>query len=306
MKVLVTGGAGFIASNLADALIEEGHEVVIIDNLSTGKKENINKKAKFYKLDVRDKAIDKVFAKEKPEIVNHHAAQIDVRHSVDDPIYDAEINILGLLNVLKASKKNNVKKIINISSGGVIYGDGAKLPIKEDTKKGPISPYGIAKLSAEYYVRFYSNIYGLKYTSLRYSNVYGKRQDPLGEAGVIAIFSNMLLNNRQPTIFGDGKQTRDYIYVKDVVNANIQALTKGDNEEFNIGTSKETSVNQLFSAMKKATGFAGEAAYAPSRPGELMRSCLDNSKAKKLLGWSPRYSLEMGLKETIDWVRTTI
>lgn len=306
MKILVTGGAGFIASNLVDELISQGHDVAIIDNLSTGKKVNINKKARFYKADIRDKSLEKIFAKEKPEVVNHHAAQIDVRHSVEDPIYDANINIFGLLNLLKLSRQFNVRKFINVSSGGVIYGEDARLPIKEEEMKKPISPYGIAKLTAEFYVRFYHRIHGLKFTSVRYSNVYGKRQDPLGEAGVVAIFSNLMLSNKQPTIFGDGKQTRDYIYVRDVVNANILALTKGDNEEFNIGTRKETDVNQLFQTIKKITGYTGNPNYAPARPGELNRSCLDNSKAKKLLGWQPSYSLEDGLKETISWVKTVI
>ncbi len=306
MKILVTGGAGFIGSNLVDALIEQGHNVVIIDNLSTGKKENINKKAKFYKANIQDKNIEGIFKKEMPDIVDHHAAQIDVRKSVADPGFDAGINIIGLINLLQLSSKYKVKKFINVSSGGVIYAEGAKLPIKEDEKKGPISPYGISKLTGEYYVNFFHKIYGLKYTTMRYSNVYGKRQDPMGEAGVISIFSNLLLQNKQPTIFGDGKQTRDYVYVKDVVSANVLAMEKGDNEAFNIGTGIQTDVTALFKTMQDIIGFKGEPVYAPSRPGELLKNCLDNSKAKKLLGWQPRYTLKEGMKETIEWVKTTI
>jgi UDP-glucose 4-epimerase len=305
MRILVTGGAGFIASNLVDALIENGHDVAILDNLSTGKKENLNPKAKFFNADDRDKKkVEDAFKKFQPEIVDHHAAQIDVRKSVAEPEFDASVNIMGLLNILQNCVKYKVRKIVNISSGGVIYGDGAKLPIKEDERKGPISPYGIAKLTSEYYVNFYTKIYGLKHTSLRYSNVYGKRQDPLGEAGVIAIFSNLMLHGKQPTIFGDGKQTRDYVYVKDVVNANILAMEKGDNESFNIGTGKEVDVNKIFGLIKKETGFTGNAIYAPARPGELLRNCLNTDKAKKLLGWQPKYTLEQGMKETIEWVKS--
>ncbi|MEM3374564.1 MAG: SDR family oxidoreductase [Candidatus Woesearchaeota archaeon] len=305
MKVIVTGGCGFIGSNLVDELIKLKHDVVVIDNLSTGKKENLNPKARFYLVDIREKEkVEDIFKKEKPEIVNHHAAQIDVRKSVSDPGYDASVNIIGLINLLKASVDNKVKKFINVSSGGVIYGDDAKLPIKENEKKNPISPYGISKLSGEYYVNFFNKIYGLNFTTLRYSNVYGPRQDPKGEAGVISIFSNLMLNNKQPTIFGDGKQTRDYVFVKDVVNANILAMEKGDNQAFNIGTMRETSVNELFSIMKDIIGFKGNPIYAEARAGELLRNCLDNSKAKKLLGWQPKYSLKEGLKQTIDWVKS--
>jgi len=306
MKILVTGGAGFIASNLVDELIEKGHNVVIIDDLSTGKKENLNPNAKFYNIDIRDKTIEKIFEKEQFDIVNHHAAQIDVRKSVSEPKFDADVNVMGLLNLLQNSVKYKVKKFINVSSGGVIYGDDAKLPIKEEEKKNPISPYGIAKLTAEYYVRFYHNVYGLKYTTLRYSNVYGKRQDPKGEAGVVAIFSKLMLENKQPTIFGNGKQTRDYIYVKDVVAANVLAMEKGDNEEFNIGTGKETDVNKIFSLIKVATGYTDNASYAAPRPGELQRNSLNTKKAKKILGWKPKYNLEQGLTETIEWVKKTI
>jgi len=305
MKILVTGGAGFIGSNIADELINIGHDVAVIDNLSSGKKENLNIKARLYYVDIRDKKIEDVFYKEKFEIVIHHAAQIDVRKSVADPRFDAEVNILGLLNLLENSVKYGVKKFINVSSGGVIYGDDAKLPIKEEERKNPISPYGIAKLTAEYYVNFYHLVHGLKFTTLRYSNVYGKRQDPLGEAGVVAIFSNLMLQSKQPTIFGNGKQTRDYVYVKDVVEANILAMTKGDNEAFNIGTGKETDVNKVFELLKIYTSYTGKPIYVPARPGELLRNSLNTDKAKRLLGWQPKFNIELGLKETIEWLKLT-
>lgn len=307
MKIIVTGGCGFIGSNLVDELIKLNHDVVVIDNLSTGKKENLNKKAKFYLADIRDKEkIDEIFKKEMPSIVNHHAAQIDVRKSVSDPAFDASINIIGLINLLQLSVKYQVKKFINVSSGGVIYGDDATLPILENESKNPLSPYGISKLTGEYYLNFFNKIYGLKYTTFRYSNVYGPRQDPYGEAGVISIFANLMLNNKEPIIFGDGNQTRDYVFVKDVVNANIIALEKGENEAFNIGTMKETSVNELFSFLKEIISFKGNPKHAPARPGELLRNCLNNQKAINLLGWKPKYDLKHGLRETIDWIKETL
>ncbi len=304
MKILVTGGAGFIGANLVNALIEHGHDVVIIDNLVTGKKNNLNPKAKFYNIDIRDKDIEKIFKEHNFDIVNHHAAQIDVRKSVENPVYDRDVNVIGLLNLLQNSIKYKIKKFINISSGGVIYGDDAELPIKETAKKNPLSPYGISKLSGENYMYIYNKLHNLKYTTLRYSNVYGKYQDPKGEAGVIAIFSNLMLDKKQPVMYGDGKQTRDYVYVKDVVNANLLAMEKGDYEAFNIGTGTETSVIELFNIMKKITDYQGEPKHEPARPGELLRNSLDITKAKKLLNWQPKYTLEEGLKETIAWVKS--
>lgn len=306
MEILVTGGAGFIGANLVTALIEQNHDVVIIDNLATGKKKNLNPKAKFYNIDIRDKDIEKIFKEHNFDIVNHHAAQADIRKSVEDPVYDREVNIIGLLNLLENSVKYKVKKFINISSGGVIYGNDAKLPIKENARKDPLSPYGISKLSAEHYMHIYNKLHGLKYTTLRYSNVYGRYQDPKGEAGVIAIFSNLMLDKKQPIIYGDGKQTRDYVYVKDVVSANLLAMEHGDYEAFNIGTSSETDVNELFSTIKKITNYNGNPKYEPARPGELLRNSLDITKAKNLLNWQPKYTLEEGLKETIAWVKSRL
>jgi UDP-glucose 4-epimerase len=301
MKILVTGGAGFIGSNLVDELINQGHDVVIIDDLSSGKKANLNPKAKFYEINIRDKNIENVFKEHEPDIVNHHAAQISVVNSVSNPIKDAEINIIGLLNILKNCVKYKVKKIINISSGGVIYGDPDNLPCRESYPFDPLSPYGIGKMTGEFYLNFYFKVHNLKFTSLRYSNVYGPRQDPHGEAGVIAIFSRLMLNNKQPKIFGNGKQQRDYIFVKDVVRANIIAMKKGDNQALNIGTGVPTSVNKLFKILKKLTGYKGEAKYEDPRPGELFVNYLDFSKAEKVLGWKPEYNLKKALKETVEW-----
>ncbi len=306
MKILVTGGAGFIGSNLVDALIKEGHDVVIIDDLSTGRKENINKKATFYNIDVRDPGIRDIFNEHKFDVVNHHAAQIDVRRSVKDPVIDADINILGLLNLLKYSVGFNVKRFINISSGGVIYGKAGKIPTKENSPYKPISPYGISKLSGEYYVKFYGDEKGLEYVNLRYSNVYGERQDPRGEAGVISIFSKMMLEGSRPVIYGNGKQTRDFVYVGDVVRANLKAIERGNTLSINIGTGKETSINKLYSLLSEITDFDKKPRYQRPRPGELKRSCLDIRKARKYLHWEPKYSLEEGLKKTVEWIKSTL
>ncbi len=302
MRILLTGGAGFIGSNLTDELISKGHEVIVVDDLSSGKQKNLNPKARFYQMDLRDPRLSEVFEKHKPDIVNNHAAQISVTNSVSDPIKDAEINIIGLLNVLKNAKEYGAKKVISVSSGGVVYGE-PPLPAREDMPFDPLSPYGISKTTGEFYLRFYSKVHGLRYTIFRYSNVFGPRQDPHGEAGVIAIFSRLMLKGNQPKIFGTGEAQRDYVYVKDVVNANILAMEMGDQEAFNIGTGTPTSVNELFRKLKAATGYKGEAKYEPERPGELMKNYLDASKAKAILGWQPKYSLEDGLKETVEYFR---
>lgn len=303
MKILITGGAGFIGSHLVDAYIAEGHDVTVIDNLSTGQKKNLNPKAKFYELDIQDKKVEDIFKKHKFDIVNHHAAQMNVRISVEDPIFDAKSNILGLLNLLENSVRYKVKKFIYVSSGGTIYGDDVDIPTDEEAKKAPLSPYGISKITGEHYLNFYSKVHGLKYTTLRYSNVYGPRQNPKGEAGVISIFSTIMLDDKQPTIFGDGKQTRDYVYVKDIVKANILALTIGEDDAFNLATGKETDVNQLFEEMARIIGFKQKPIYSEARPGELERNCLKITKAKNILGWQPAYALKDGLKETIDWFK---
>lgn len=305
MKIIITGGAGFIGSSIAEKYISLGQKVVIIDNLVTGKESNIPKEARFYKIDIRDKErVREVFLKEKPEVVSHHAAQLDVRKSVADPGYDASVNILGLLNVLESAVESKARKVIYISSGGVVYGEGAKLPIPESAAKQPLSPYGVAKYAGEMYVRFFNRIKNLDYTIFRYSNVYGPKQDPNGEAGVIAIFSELLSKGTQPKIFGDGEQTRDYVFIGDVVEANVLALEKGEGQTFNIGTGKETTVNELFSILKREFGYLGQALYEPARPGELLRNCLDISKAKQVLGWQPKTSLLEGVKITKEWLKS--
>ncbi|MDR2708982.1 MAG: NAD-dependent epimerase/dehydratase family protein [Elusimicrobiota bacterium] len=302
MKILVTGGAGFIGSNIVDALIAKGDKVSIIDNLSTGNKKNINPQSAFYKADIsNEKKVFEIFKKEKPEIVIHEAAQIDVRKSVLDPAYDAKVNIMGSINILKAAQDSGVKKIIFASSGGTIYGEcGAKAP-DENVCGNPLSPYGIAKFSVEFYIKFYWQIYGLKYTILRYANVFGPRQDPFGEAGVVAIFAKRMLAGEDIFIYGDGKQMRDYVFVGDVVNANLKALTKGDNQIINIGSQKAVSVLELAKIMAEITGYTKKPVMKPKRAGELFKNFLNCAKAKKVLNWKPQYDLKKGIAKTIEF-----
>ena len=298
MKILVTGGAGFIGSHVVDAFINAGHDVVIIDNLITGTEENINPQATFYKMDIRDKKVIAVFEKEKIDVVDHHAAQMDVRRSVDDPIYDAQNNILGVINLLQASVKNGVKKFIFISSGGAIYGEQDYFPADEEHALRPLSPYGITKLTGEKYLHFYFHTYGLNYVILRYANVYGPRQSPHGEAGVVAIFTTKLLANDQPVINGDGTQTRDYVFVGDVVQANLKALAYNKIDYFNIGTGIEADVNEIFHQLNDLTNGQAEESHGPAKQGEQLRSVLNYQKAKDILNWSPRVNLTNGLKKT--------
>ena len=303
MKVLVTGGAGFIGSHIVDAIIEKGMEAVILDNLSTGRRENINPKAAFYQSDIRDKDISAIFQKEKPDVVCHHAAQVSVRNSVSDPCSDADINITGSINLMEASRISGVKKIVFASSGGAIYGEQEAFPATESHPTRPLSPYGAAKLSFEFYLNCYKEVYGGPYVALRYSNVYGPRQDPHGEAGVVAIFCGMMIKGETPTINGDGGQTRDYVYVKDVVAANIAAITGEAAGAFNIGTGLETSVNGLYEIIKMKTGYAGHAQNAPAKAGEQYRSVLDASHAGTGLGWRPSKALEVGIEETVSFFK---
>ena len=302
-KILVTGGAGFIGSNVADRFISLGHKVVIVDNLSTGFKENINPKAKFYKIDINSKKIEQIFKDEKPEILCHHAAQIDVRKSVSDPIFDAKVNIEGTLNLLNNCVKYKTKKVIFASTGGALYGEQDYFPADENHPERPLSPYGIAKLAIEKYLYYFRVSYGLNYVSLRYANVYGPRQNPWGEAGVVAIFTQKLLSGEKAVINGDGKQTRDYVYVKDIVDANLLALSYAESDFFNIGTGIETDVNTIFNLLKKKTGSKQKELHGPKKPGEQKRSVLDSSKAKKILGWSPKYDLEKGMEGTVKYYK---
>lgn len=284
-KILVTGGAGFIGSHLVDALVEKKHQVVIVDNLSTGKKSNLNPKAKFYKLDIANYKLGEIFKREKPDYVFHLAAQINVRKSIADPIADAKTNVLGSLNLLENCKKYKVKKIIFSSSGGAIYGDTAIIPTPETVIPHPQSPYAIAKFTIEQYLDFYYKVYGLKYTILRYANVYGPRQDAHGEAGVISIFTERIKCNQPIIINGDGKQTRDFVYVDDVVKANLAATTKGSSTFYNIGTGVETDIYHLaqliFSLYKHKQNIFLKIKYKPKVHGEISRSCLGISKASQ-------------------------
>lgn len=300
MKIIVTGGVGFIGSHIVDLLIEKGHGVVVVDNLSTGRKDNLNSKAKFYMMDVNDTKLIEVFEKEKPEIVCHQAAQINVRTSLVNPINDAYINILGTINLLECCRKTKVRKFVYASSGGARYGEPINLPCKETDSIHPLSPYGISKHSAEHYIELYNKIYGMEYNILAYANVYGPRQDPWGEAGVISIFINNILSGKECKIFGDGKQTRDYIFVKDIAKANLLAIEKiTKTKNFNIGTGKETSVNDLFEKISKIIG-KGKAAHTDKIPGEVLRIALDCNLAKNELGYQSSTEIDEGLKLTVD------
>lgn len=305
MKIIITGGAGFIGSHIVDQYIKLGHEVYVIDSLSTGKKENINPQAKFHQADIRDKEkINDIFKKVKPDLLNHHAAQLDVRKSVADPIFDAEINIIGLLNLLEAGKKNNLKKVIFASSGGVIYGEAAVIPTPEDYHPlQPLSPYGIAKLTSEYYLYYYYKAYGIPFIALRYGNVYGPRQDPFGEAGVVAIFARELLKGEQPIINGDGKQTRDYVFVEDVVQANVLSLSSSFVGSLNIGTGRQIDVNSIFNLLVRLTGREASEKHGPAKIGEQRRSALNIQKAKKILKWMPKFNLQQGMEKTVVFFR---
>ncbi|AIJ06434.1 UDP-glucose 4-epimerase [Methanocaldococcus bathoardescens] len=298
--ILVTGGAGFIGSHIVDKLIENNYDVIILDNLTTGNKNNINPKAEFINADIRDKDLDKKINFKDIEVVIHQAAQINVRSSVENPIYDGDINVLGTTNILEFMRKYDINKIIFASSVGV-YGEPNYLPVDENHPINPLSPYGLSKYVGEEYIKLYNRLYGIEYAILRYSNVYGERQDPKGEAGVISIFIDKMLKNENPIIFGDGNQTRDFVYVGDVAKANIMALN-WKNETVNIGTGKETSVNKLFNIIKNEIGFKGNAIYDKPREGEVYRIYLDIKKAESL-GWEPEVDLKEGIKRVVNWMK---
>jgi UDP-glucose 4-epimerase len=306
MNILVTGGAGFIGSNIVDAYIEKGHNVIIADNLSTGRRQNINGKALFYEVDIRHDALEDIFRKEKIDIITHLAAQIDVRKSVTNPREDADINVLGGINVLSMAHKYGIKKIIYSSTGGAIYGEPRYLPCDENHPIRPMAGYGVSKHVLEHYIELYADLFKLDYTILRYANVYGPRQDPLGEAGVVAIFMGKMLQGETPVIFGNGKQTRDFVYVGDVVKANVLALTAGSGEIFNIATGVETSVLEIFAHLREIIAFKGEVIHEEERLGEVFRIYLDTKKAKDMLNWAPQITLHEGMKITVDYTKAIL
>ena len=303
-KILITGGAGFIGSTIADLFVASGWDVAVLDDLSSGKRENVPAKARFYPCDVRSAAAGEAVLKEKPSVMCHLAAQIDVRKSMADPRHDADVNLGGLLNLMQAAvRTGSVKQVLFSSSGGAMYGETDRIPTREDHPARPVSHYGAAKSASELYLGVYAANFGIPYAALRYANVYGPRQDPHGEAGVVAIFSGKLLEGKPCTIYGDGKQTRDYVFVGDVARANLLAAEKGFSGALNVGTGVETDVNQLHALMAKAAGVEAAPAYASGRPGEQKRSCIDPSAAKAALGWRPEVALEEGLRRTLDFFR---
>jgi UDP-glucose 4-epimerase len=301
MKVLVTGGAGFIASHVVDSLLDHGYEVVVVDDLSTGRRSNLHPAAAFVQMDIRDPCLVEVFQRERPDFVSHHAAQMDVRRSVVDPIFDASVNVLGSINVIECAKAVDVKRVVYISTGGAVYGEPEYQPCDEAHPVNPICQYGASKHTVEHYLFMYHVNYGLEYTVLRYPNVYGPRQDPLGEAGVVAIFTGQMLRGQQVAINGDGEQVRDFVYVGDCARANLIALRAGRTGIYNLGTGRGTSVNDIHRTLKAITGYSLDAVHRPAKLGETRAICLDARKARRDLGWETTVGLEEGLRRTVDY-----
>ena len=314
MKILVTGGAGFIGSHLVDRLLQLGHEVAVIDNLATGYRHNLNPRARFYEASLLDSALNEIFQREKPDIVNHHAAQNGVRQSNADPVFDAQHNIIGSIRLIQCCIEHNVRKVIYASSGGTVYGEPIHLPVNEAHRIAPISPYGISKHTVEHYLFLASASAGLNYTVLRYANIYGPRQHPHGGAGVVAIFAESMLRGISPTIFGDGSSTRDYLFISDAVEANLLALTAGDREIYHVSTGIELSLNELFCRLKQTlgscTGYTDiveiSPVYAESRLGEIHRIALNPEKIERDLGWTSQISLQDGLAQTVPYCRSVV
>lgn len=304
MKVLVTGGAGFIASHVVDLLIASGYEIVVVDNLSTGRRANLNPAATLVEMDIRDSRLADVFAHERPDYVNHHAAQMDVRRSITDPIFDASVNVLGSINVIECARTARVKRFVYISTGGAVYGEPVYLPCDEDHPINPICQYGASKHTVEHYLFMYRVNYGLDYAVLRYPNVYGPRQDPNGEAGVIAIFTGQMLADEQVVINGDGEQVRDFVYVEDCARANLLALTMGQSGIYNLGSGRGTSVNDIYRTLKARTGYGRHAIHAPAKLGETRAIFLKAERARDEFGWTPVVALEEGLARTVDYFRS--
>ena len=304
MKIMVTGGAGFIGSHVVDTFVKNGHEVVIVDDLSTGRRSNLNPAATFYKADIRSPKMAEIFEKERPQVVDHHAAQMDVRRSVEDPLFDAEVNVLGSIKLIELAREYNVERFIYISTGGAVYGEPEYLPCDEDHPINPICPYGASKHTVEHYLFMYRELYNLEYVVLRYPNVYGPRQDPHGEAGVVAIFSGQMLKNAPVVINGDGEQERDFVYVKDCARANLLALkTENTNTIFNLGYGVGTTINEVYENLRDITDYQLTAEHGPPKAGETRRIFLEANKAGQFLDWKPTIGLNAGLRETVNYFR---
>ena len=309
MKIVVTGGAGFIGSHIVDACVAAGHEVIVLDDLSRGDRRNLNPKARFYEVDICDPKVRDIFLSERPDILNHHAAQISVSDSVKDPVRDAQVNVLGTISLLAAAAAAaGTRKVIFASTGGAMYGELPGDPADEETPRLPISPYAVSKISAEFYLGYYRREHGLRYTVLRYANVYGPRQSPHGEAGVVAIFATAMLAGKRPRMFGarqtgDAGGIRDYVYVGDVVRANMIALDRGDDDTFNIATAQGTTTAEVYRAVATAVEFRDPPEAAPPRPGDLLRSVIAYRKAERVLEWRPETSLQEGIRRTVEYFR---
>jgi len=299
MKALVTGGAGFIGSHVVDAYLDAEHDVAIVDDLSSGRRENLNPKARFYEADICTDALADVFEREQPEVVCHLAAQMDVTRSVAEPRFDARVNVLGLIRLLELSVQHGVKRFIFSSTGGAIYGAAKEYPATEETRPEPMSPYAVSKFSGEEYIKMFGRVHGLRYVILRYTNVFGPRQMPHGECGVCAVLTNLMLAGRQPTLYGFGEPIRDYVYVGDVARANLLASEKGENQTLNISTGRPTTVMDIFNALREVIGFEQEPILKPLRPGEVERSLAVNARAAEALGWAPTVGLLEGLRRTV-------
>ena len=303
MKILVTGGAGFIGSHVVDAYISAGHQVCVVDNLFTGKVTNLNPLARFYQIDIASPELDEIIVHEKPVVISHQAARVDVRASMEQPLLFAKTNVIGSLNLLECCRRHGVRKVIYAQTGGCVYGEPVELPSPESHIIQPIDPYGASKYPVELYLKTYAHQFGITYTVLRYPNVYGPRQDHMGEAGVVSIFAKHMLLGTQAIINGTGEQLRDYVYARDVAYANLLALKKGDDQIYNVGSGVGTSVNQIFTMLKEITGYDRDAVFGPSRPGEVSASYLDSTKAERELSWKCEMTLEEGLRKTVEFVR---